>query len=134
MKKGLIVLLVVVGVLAVVIGLFALRFAKMARTVRAVTIEDVDVTRIQDGSYDGTFGDFLVLARARVSVVAGRMVSITIIEQRCGPGYEAKGVVARILAAQTPRVDAVSGATGSSRCIMAAVFRALALAPHVPGS
>jgi uncharacterized protein with FMN-binding domain len=133
MKKGLTALLVVVCVLAVVIGLFVLRFAKMARTVQAVTIEDVDVTRIQDGSYEGAFGDFLVFVRARVSVVAGRIVSITITEQRCGPGYEAKGVVDRILAAQTPRVDAVSGATGSSRCIMAAVSRALVLAPHVPG-
>jgi len=45
--------------------------------------------------------------------------------QHCGPGYEAKEVLDRIVAAQSPQVDVVTGATGSSRCLMAAVHRAL---------
>ncbi len=125
MKKVLIVLLVVFAVLAVGAGLLFLRLAKMARTVRAEKVEQVDLARVPDGSYEGEFGDFLVKAKARVKVAAGRIESVEIVEQRCGPGYEAKETVDRILAAQSPVVDAVSGATGSSRCIMAAVARAL---------
>ncbi|MGB7055012.1 MAG: FMN-binding protein [bacterium] len=46
-------------------------------------------------------------------------------EQRSGPGYEALETIDRIIGAQSPNVDVVSGATGSSKSIMIAVQNAL---------
>ena len=42
-----------------------------------------------------------------------------------GPQYDAKDMTNRIVAAQSPKTDAVSGATGSSKVIMIAVYDAL---------
>ena len=41
------------------------------------------------------------------------------------PLYEALDTIDRIIEAQSPKVDTTSGATGSSLCIQAAVYRAL---------
>lgn len=67
----------------------------------------------------------MVSVNLEVTVKDHRIVEIDIKEQDCGPGYEARETVDRILEAQSPRVDAVTGATGSSMCIMIAVHRAL---------
>lgn len=131
MKRWLLILLTAIGVLLLIVALFALRFSRMTRTVRAAPIADVDVRTVADGTYEGEFGDFLVRVKVRVTVRGGRMETVEITEQHAGPGYEAKETVERILAAQSPRVDAVTGATGSSRCIMVAVARALASAPRL---
>ncbi len=72
-----------------------------------------------------SFGDFLVSVSLDVTVSDNRITDIVIVEQNGGPGYEALETLDRILEAQSPVVDAVSGATGSSRCIMIAVYKAL---------
>jgi len=112
----------------VIIGLgawFGLRFNQMRKVMLAAPAADVDLSNLPDGDYEGRFGDFLVTARVRVKVVDHRITAIELIDQHCGPGYEAKATLDRIVAAQSPQVDVVSGATGSSRCLMAAVHRAL---------
>ena len=121
----LIVLLVLVAVLLGVGGCFVARYRKMAATLRAAPVADVDLSQLADGVYTGTFSEFLVSATVRITVEERRITSVELMEQRCGPGYEAKETVERIVAAQSPKVDAVTGATGSSLCIMAAAYRAL---------
>ncbi|MBD3239307.1 MAG: FMN-binding protein [Chitinivibrionales bacterium] len=129
-KKILAVLAVIVAVAVIAVIAFVVRYRKMAETVDSVRVEDIDISTIQDGAYTGSFGDFLVHVEAKVTVDSQRIADIEIINQRCGKGYEALETVDRILAAQSPRVDAVSGATGSSKCIMVAVQNALASAPR----
>jgi uncharacterized protein with FMN-binding domain len=124
-KKILIILAVVAGILIVGGGLFKLRYDKMVRTFRNETVQAVDLRQIEDGSYTGNFGDFLVSVSVKVTVSGSRITDIEVIDQRCGPGYDALETLDLILEAQSPMVDAVSGATGSSRCIMIAVYRAL---------
>lgn len=129
-KKILIVLAVVVVVIAIAVVGFLVRYRKMAETVDGVQVEDVDLTTIEDGTYSGSFGDFLVHVEAKVKVDSQRIADVEIVEQRCGKGYEALETVDRIIEAQSPKVDAISGATGSSKCIMIAVQNALASAPR----
>jgi uncharacterized protein with FMN-binding domain len=124
-KKLLYVLLAVVVVLVVFVGWFVLRFRRMAQVMTQAPTASVDLSRLADGNYTGTFGDFLVTAKVRVKVASGRITSVEVLDQHAGPGYEAKDIPARIVAAQSPNVDVVTGATGSSRCLMAAVHRAL---------
>ena len=127
MKRKLvtIVLLVLLGAVGLV-GWFAYRFNLMARRVRALEVGEVDLSLGDDGTYIATCGDFLVSVTARVTVKNNRITRVEITDQRSGPGYQAAEIPDRIVAAQRPKVDAVTGATGSSRCTMAAVYRALA--------
>ncbi len=128
LRTFLFVLLVFVVVVLGLVGWFALRCGQMARTVRSAPLAAVDLNQVADGTYQGRFGDFLVSTTVEVTVAQHRITAVRVIDQHCGPGYEAKGTAERIVAAQSPVVDAVSGATGSSRCIMVAVYRALTAA------
>jgi len=124
-KKVLIILAVMVGILIISGGFFKIRYDKMVRTFREERVEAVNLQEIEDGVYSGSFGDFLVSVTLDVTVTENRITDIEIVEQQGGPGYEAFDTLDRILEAQSPVVDVVSGATGSSRCIMIAVYKAL---------
>lgn len=126
-KKILIVFTVIVSLALIGSGLFYLRYKKMADVIGAevARVNDVDLSKIPDGQYKGSFGEFLVQVDLEASVVDHRIAGIKILKQECGPGYEALETVDRIIAAQSPKVDAVTGATGSSSSIMIATWRAL---------
>lgn len=124
-KKLLKILVIVIGILIIGGGLFKIRYDRMVRVFREEEVGTVDLQQIEDGVYPGNFGDFLVSVTLDVTVSDNRITDIEIVEQHCGPGYNAEETVDRILEAQSPYVDAVSGATGSSRCIMIAVYKAL---------
>jgi uncharacterized protein with FMN-binding domain len=121
MTAVLIVLLAVVGL----VGWFVVRYNLMEQRLRATEIGRVDLSLVADGTYTGTFGDFLLSVTARVRVKNHRITRVEAVDQRSAPGYQASEILDRIVAAQRPRVDAVTGATGSSLCTMAAVYRAL---------
>lgn len=124
-KKALIILAIAVGILIIGGGIFKIRYDKMVKVFREERIETIDLQQIEDGVYQGSFGDFLVSVTLDVTVSFNRITDIEIVEQHCGPGYNAFETLDLILEAQSPCVDAVSGATGSSRCIMIAVYKAL---------
>jgi uncharacterized protein with FMN-binding domain len=82
----------------------------------------------QDGSWqgkaEGVHGDLLLT----VTVAKGRIAKITIDKQEEAAGVTDVAftrVPEAIIRHQSPKVDAVSGATGSSKAIMAAVEDAL---------
>ncbi len=75
-----------------------------------------------DGTYEGTATEGPVKVVARVTIDERRIARIELLEHRTWKGGAAeKSVPARIMAEQSTRVDAVSGATMSSRAIMKAV-------------
>ena len=108
-------------------GILVYRLAGMAHRMESdlAGIKTVDLAKIADGVHAGSYGNFVVSAKVEVTVKRHRIEKITIIEQNCGPGYEARDTLVRILKAQSPKVDAVTGASSSSRSIMLAVARAL---------
>jgi uncharacterized protein with FMN-binding domain len=126
-KKVAIGLGIVVVVVLIAAGAFYLRYSKMTTEVKSAydQIADVNLAKIPDGAYSGSFGDFLVSVDLTVTVKDSAISDITVNEQSCGKGYEALETVDRIIQAQSPRVDAVTGATGSSMTIMVAAYRAL---------
>jgi uncharacterized protein with FMN-binding domain len=124
-KKVLIGLGIFVGLIIIFGIAFFFRARQMVNIIDSTVIEDVDLTQIEDGVYAGEFGEFLVDVKLEVTVMDHEITGIEIIEQRAGPGYEALETVDRIIDAQSPNVDVVSGATGSSKSIMIAVQKAL---------
>lgn len=77
---------------------------------------------LMDGVYDGQAKNGPVKVKASVKIQAQRIAEITLTEHRNWRGGPAEEVIpARIIDAQSTKVDAVSGATASSIAIMNAV-------------
>ena len=85
----------------------------------------------KDGTYQGSGTGFGGTVTVQVTVADGRITAVDILDASGEtPSYfaSARGVVSKILAGQTPNVDAVSGATYSSNGIIQAVQNALSKA------
>ena len=82
---------------------------------------------MKDGTYTGSGMGYNDNITVKVTVSGGKITDIVIVSSDDDEPYftNARAVVARILSAQTTNVDAVSGATYSSKGIMAAVSDAL---------
>lgn len=131
MKKGLSIFLAIIIVIIViaVAGIFTFnkQYKELLEDVdrEFASIEKIDMSTIQDGEYTYRFGKIPVFVDLKVSVKDHVINTITIKEQSSGPGYEALETIDRILAKQEAKVDAVSGATTSSKVIMIATYKAL---------
>ncbi len=127
MKRAAKVAGLAMAAVALIGAAFVLRMSMMSSRVESAyrEVSRVNLSEIADGAYRGEFGDFLVAVQLEVVVREGRIQAIEVLHQESGSGYEARETIDRILAAQTARVKTVSGATGSSKAIMAAVYRAL---------
>jgi uncharacterized protein with FMN-binding domain len=128
MRRWVTVLIVagaVVAVLAVAAGIFAMKFSKMAREMGAMTFESIDITKVRDGVYRGECSLFPVTAVVEVKVEGGRVTIIDVVKHMHGKGYGAEALAGRVIEAQSLEVDAVSGASGSSKAMRKAIENAL---------
>lgn len=123
-KKFLLSIAIVFLILIAILAIFLYRmYAKIQAQYSA--IHPVLLENIPDGVYRGNAGEFLVSVELEVSVVDHQITEVRILHQICGSNYKALDTVTRILKEQSILVDTVSGATTSSRSIMAAVYAAL---------
>lgn len=131
MKKGLIIFLSVLLVIILVAVAGMAKFNKQYKALLAEVdqeynaIENIDLSQIEDSEYTCRFGSIPVIADLTVIVKDHKILSITMNEQTSGPDHEALETLDRILLKQQPKVDAVTGATTSSKVIMIAVNKAL---------
>ena len=121
--------LIVISVL-LVIGLFAGGlYLKSIRDykakVAALTFDEIDLTKVEDGVYEGQCDTGIVRATVRVTVRDHRLESIELLEHENGRGTPAEAILAQMVQEQTTAVDAVSGATCSSKVIRKAVENAI---------
>ena len=121
-------LLGVVVLLAVVLAALLL-FLKAALeykgAVEALTVQEVDLAQVADGTYTGGCNVGLVSAQVEVTVEDGALVEVTLTEYRSLLGRGAEALPEAMVAQQRVDVDAVSGATESSTVIKKAVANAL---------
>ena len=84
---------------------------------------------LSDGEFEGKFSSFPNLAKVKVIIVDGRITEVEILRHRGSSRGRpaAEKIPGMIVEAQRADVDAVSGATNSSRVIMNAVQNALDL-------
>lgn len=93
--------------------------------IAAVSVGTVALSEVADGTYEGDCDVGYIYAKVRVRVAGGRIETIDLLEHRNERGAAGEGVIGRILEEQRADVDAVSGATNSSRAIEKAVENAL---------
>ncbi|MBW1788635.1 MAG: FMN-binding protein [Deltaproteobacteria bacterium] len=103
-------------------GMFFLAGCAMAPVVGGPVSRD----KITDGVYDGSYGSGPNRAEVRVTIRDRAITDIQVVEHWAWRGKGAETIVVeRIIASQSTDVDAVSGATNSSRVIMNAVQAAI---------
>jgi uncharacterized protein with FMN-binding domain len=91
-----------------------------------VTGGPIDQARLNDGTYGGRYRGGPNKASVMVTIQDGKIIKIEIVEHQAWKGGKAETpIVERIIVSQSTYVDAVSGATNSSRVIMNAVQNAI---------
>lgn len=89
-----------------------------------------DASAYKDGTYYGTGKGFAGTMKVKVDISGGKIASISIVSTKDGDNYvkSASSLLDTIVEKQSTNVDTVSGATFSSRGIIAAVRSALSQA------
>lgn len=96
--------------------------------IKNMDITHIDPSTVPDGEYTGEFPfRQKYLYRVKVTVKSGKIDNIQVLENGTENEYAEKGVgvVPRMLKKQSLEVDAVSGATVSSKALMKCVEKAL---------
>ena len=93
--------------------------------VQKLVVSNINPTSVRDGTYQGEQKSNLVTAKVEVVVKDGTIMAIKVLTHRHGPGHGADAIIDRVIAAQSLQVDAVSGATSSSKVMLKAIETAL---------
>jgi len=88
-------------------------------------LEGIEIQQVSDGEYEGKCDAGIVYAKVLVRVRNNAVTEIEILEHRKGLGGPAEVIVDDVIKAQSLKVDAVTGATASSKTILKAIENAL---------
>ena len=106
--------------LAIIIALFS--GCKIAPVIGG----PVDHEKLRDGVYEGNYSGGPNKAFVKVTIKDKNIVEVQIVRHDAWKGKKAEPIIIeRIVAEQSTRVDAVTGATNSSNVIMNAVQKAI---------
>lgn len=123
MGKRIIIILVVIVLLVLCVKFGADFLTK--RTLKKVKVNEVSISQLADGEYEGAAQIKPVSAKVNVRVENGKIADIEIKDHMTGLGKNGEKIVDQIINKQSLDVDAISGATQSSVTITKAVEDAL---------
>ena len=128
MKKRIVPLLLAVLLVTAACGYFLVYMPMMKKhmEVRDMEIAEINLAVIKDGSYRGefTYGSFTYIVV--VKVLGNHIADINVVQNRDSSYAKmAEDVMKKVLQAQSLQVDAVSGATTTSKALLKAVENAL---------
>lgn len=125
-KKKRIILMVSILFLLLIGSAIFIIFQQTMSSVNEVFAEEFDLSHIADGTYIGEYTMIsLVHVEVEVTVSNHSIEGITILQHENGLGGKAESITGNIIEKQSLEVDAVSGATVSSKTIIKAVENAL---------
>lgn len=128
MKKRYKVLIIIGSVLVVLVVAGVIVFSGIQQSLEAlktIEIKDADISQISDGTYTGSYNCFPVSAEVSVTVSGHAITDIALVKHSHGPGHGADSITGEVVDAQSLQVDAVSGATYSSKVVLLAIQNAL---------
>ena len=106
-------------------GLYLKSISDYKAKVNELDFANIDLSKVADGVYDGSCETGVVNATVQVTVRDHVITDISLVRHDNGRGASAEAVLQQMLRSQTTDVDAVSGATCSSKVIRKAVEKAL---------
>ena len=135
MKKKQVIIIVVL-VVVILGGYFGSKGVKAytdlktyEKQVNDITISNVNVSKVADGTYTGSYEVLWVSAEVELTVKNHRIEGIKLVEHKNGRGTPAEILPSKVVEAQSLEVDMVAGATSSSKVILKAIENALNSAP-----
>lgn len=118
-----------VAALLMIAGFFGLRYLRAVNDykekVSNIQVEKLDLNNIKDGEYEGSCDVDFIMVDLKVKVENHKIVKIDIIKHKNGRGKPAEAITGEVIKNQSVQVDAVSGATNSSKVILKAIEDAL---------
>ncbi|MCH3917102.1 MAG: FMN-binding protein [Spirochaetia bacterium] len=101
------------------------KIAAYRKAVAEISISDVNIPAIPNGTYIGECNVDLISAKVQVTMQDGRIVDIILLKHKNGHGTAAETIPDKIVSEQRIDIDAISGATNSSEVIEKAIENAL---------
>ena len=98
---------------------------KYKHKIKNTIVEDIDLSKIADGTYEGYYNVYLVDSKVIVKVENGKILEIELLKHKHGKKYSGENIINKVLKEQTLEVDTISGATGSSKTILKSIEIAL---------
>lgn len=126
MSSTLIILIVAATVtIGTSVGLYKAAEKNM-KHVHGLEIPPVDLTNLKDSTYEGEYSYLKIPYRVAVTVERRTITNIDIVKNRKQKHAKmAEGIVPRVLEAQNTDVEAVTGATTTSKALLMAIYNAL---------
>jgi uncharacterized protein with FMN-binding domain len=124
-KKGKKALLIVGIVIVALIGIMAGAAFPGMGAVRRLTVNPVDLSKVADGSYSGSFRAGRFSYSVEVTVKDHRIEAVTSTGAKQAQDAVVQQIFSRIVEAQSVQVDAVSGASLTTKAVSKAVENAL---------
>ena len=125
-KRQTLTLIGLLVILCVIAGaIYLVKVAAYQKAVQSLTYTDVKLETIADGTYIGACDVDFIYARVAVTMKDGIITEVEILEHKNDQGKSAEVIINDIVNQQTIDVDAISGATNSSKVIKKAIEHAL---------
>lgn len=125
-KKVLILCSSVLIVIGIALGIkYLISVENYRKEVAAIVIKDVNLNKVADGHYIGSYDVNFIAAKVQVNVKNHTIVSIKLLKHKTERGQKAEVIPERVVKAQSLKVDTITGATNSSKVILKAIQNAL---------
>ncbi len=128
MKKNKKVIFIILAAVLVIGGAVAAKYfsdlSSYRQAVEEMTIGEVDLSMVADGTYTGSAEAVWVGATVEVTVKDHRITEIKL-DHRHGQGEAAEVITDHVIEEQSLQVDLISGVTSSSKVILKAIENAL---------
>jgi len=127
MKKKRVIVVVIIIIIIIIGGSLAFNglMAHFEKNLEQITVSNVNLSKVEDGIFYGSYKAFPVAAKVKVTVGNHKIIKIDIVEHKNGQGSAAEVITDKVIEAQTLEIDVVSGATYSSNVILKAIENAL---------
>lgn len=125
MKKANKVVLVLFGAVLLLVIVGKIAIGNMMAKIQNIPAMMPDLSYFSDGNYTGEYSLLPVHVKVQVSVSEHQIADIAILEHDNGLGSAAESITFDVIEQQSLDIDAVSGATVSSKCILKAIENAL---------
>lgn len=125
MKKYKKVITAVFCIVLILIILVSILMSYTVKKAKNLSIITPNMAEISDGEYIGEYSITPVYVKVNVTVKNHEIINIEILQHDNGLGSPAENITDDIIDTQSLEVDAVSGATVSSNCILKAIENAI---------
>ncbi len=127
MKRWIKILLSIVVIIVILASIFIFFLYYGKSETLNLTINAVDLSKVTDGSYKGSYSKGRFSYKVEVTVKDNRIESVNILsEPSVFSAQELDNtIISRVLQQQSLKVDAVTGATASSKALLKAIENAL---------